>query len=117
MKEWLRQHPTEVPPGFDATASTSHQLRGALRALGWSAQETEHDVRMVRPADAAAVPSIARVLGDADIEDTDSLAGHIPEQAFGLEHQLRDFLAQNLHTVRVEGRAVRLYVDPAGRDG
>lgn len=117
MKEWLRQHPIEVPPGFDATASTSHQLRGALRSLGWSVQETEHDVRMIRPSDSEAVSNIARVLGDADSDDTDGSEEHFAEQSFGLEHQLRDFLAQNLHSVRVEGRAVRLYVDPAGRDG
>ena len=34
LKEWLRQHPDQVPAGLDATSSTSHQLRYGLRRLG-----------------------------------------------------------------------------------
>lgn len=39
------------------------------------------------------------------------------ELSFALEYQLRDFLAPNLATIPVEGTRLRLYVDPAGRDG
>lgn len=31
MKEWLRQHPGEIPAGLDATLSTSHQPRNGLK--------------------------------------------------------------------------------------
>jgi endonuclease len=49
MKEWLRQHPEHVPPGRDATASTAWQLRDGLKKLGWSADVTETEVRMMMP--------------------------------------------------------------------
>jgi hypothetical protein len=39
LKEWLRQHP-EIITGLDPNSSTSHQLRGALRRLGWTMQKT-----------------------------------------------------------------------------
>ena len=43
MKEWLRQNPQPLPAGLDATASTSHQLRNALRRLGWSPSSVQWD--------------------------------------------------------------------------
>jgi endonuclease len=49
MKQWLRQHPDQVPSGLDATTSTSHQLRGALKRSGWSIDENESEVRLVPP--------------------------------------------------------------------
>lgn len=52
MKEWLRQHPAAVPPGLDATSSTSHRPRDGLRSLGWSVQDSDSEVRLVRPEDA-----------------------------------------------------------------
>ncbi len=39
------------------------------------------------------------------------------EAAFALEYQLRDFIAQNLGAIRINGTSLRLYVDPTGRDG
>lgn len=117
MKQWLRQHPSEVPDGFDATTSTSHQLRSALRARGWTVQESSHDVRLIRPTDAALVGEIEHVLGGDDSEVAEDDDRELPAQAFALEYQLRDFLGQNLHTLTVADRGVRLYVDPSGRDG
>ena len=37
--------------------------------------------------------------------------------SFGLEAQLRDFLAHNLQTVRINGRFLHLFADEAGRSG
>jgi endonuclease len=111
MKQWLRQNSVEVPLGLDPITGTSHQLRDGLRRNGWTVQETEHDVRLIRPSDSDRVAQVAQVLGEDD-EPTQP-----QEQVFALEHHLRDFLAENLETVRVDGRRVRLYVDPAGRDG
>ena len=45
MKQWLREHPDQVPQGLDATGSTSHQLRNGLRRSGWSVQESEEGLR------------------------------------------------------------------------
>jgi hypothetical protein len=49
MKEWLRQHPEQVPAGLDPNISTSHQLRNALRKRGWQVQESASEVRLVMP--------------------------------------------------------------------
>ncbi len=113
MKEWLRQHPDRIPIGLDATASTSHSLRNGLRKLGWSVQETETDVRLVPPESGSIDSTVESVLGEEDerADSDENLA------TFGLEYQLRDFLAQNLAAIPIEGKHLRLYVDPAGRDG
>jgi hypothetical protein len=55
---------------------------------------------------------VGAVLGGDDVDQEQQ-----PEAAFALEHQLRDFLAQNLASIPVEGKKLRLYVDPTGRDG
>ncbi|HEX6750858.1 MAG TPA: hypothetical protein VF092_26460 [Longimicrobium sp.] len=53
MKRWLHAHRAELPPDFPPDG-TSHQLRGALRRLGWIVREGEEDVRVYRPGDQAA---------------------------------------------------------------
>lgn len=113
MKEWLRQHHEHIPAGLDATTSTSHQLRNGLKKLGWKVRETESEVQIVAPGPADIDISIDEVFGDEDeiIEDDDQ------ETAFALEYQLRDFIAQNLGAIIVDGKRLQLYVDPAGRDG
>jgi hypothetical protein len=87
MKEWLRQHPQHLPSGLDATSSTSHQLRNGLRRLGWSVQETGSEVRLIPPG--ISVPPV--LSGDDGSDEADT-----PEASFGLEFQLRDFIAQTL---------------------
>ena len=113
MKEWLRQHPDKVPPGLDATSSTSHQLRNGLRRLGWSVQETPSETRLIPPGNLGAEATVDAILGDElatlDEEPSDVL--------FGLEYQLRDFIAQNINTIEILGKKLRLYVDSSGRDG
>jgi hypothetical protein len=119
MKEWLRQHPDAVPSGLDATRSNSHALRAGLKRAGWIVQEQDTEIRLIRPDDAGRERAIAAVLDAADAGETEDDDGTAAgsEQAFGLEHQLRDFLAQNLQTLALDGRRLQLYVDPAGRDG
>ena len=111
MKEWLRQHPERAPAGLDPTSATSHQLRNGLRKLGWSVQERETEVRLMAPGSSQLESTVDAVLGE-DEEDTENDIA-----AFGLEYQLRDFLAQNLTAIPVDGKRLRLYVDPMGRDG
>jgi hypothetical protein len=113
MKEWLRQHPQHIPLGLDPTMSTSHQLRNGLRRLGWSMQETPDEVRLLMPDNQSSNPVIDEVLGTEGEENEPE----VPEARFGLEYQLRDFLAQNIGTLEVNGKRLRLYVDPTGRDG
>ncbi len=112
MKQWLRQHPERVPSGLDATTSTSHELRNGLKKVGWSVQDTESEVRLVMPGPAELESAVDDVLGGEGPEED---AQH--EATFALENQLRDFLAQNLSVIPVEGRKLRLFVDPTGRDG
>ncbi len=113
MKEWLRQHPEHVPSGCDATSSTSHQLRGALKRQGWSIDENEAEVRLIPPGAGALDASVNAVLGDdSEPDNTGAL-----DARFGLEYQLRDFIAQNTQAIDVNGRKLRLFVDSTGRDG
>jgi hypothetical protein len=112
MKQWLRQHPECIPPGLDPTSSNSHELRNRLKKMGWSVQATDSEVRLVMPGAAKLESTIDSVLGDEGSEGDDQ-----SETAFALESQLRDFLAQNLSAIPIEGRKLRLFVDPTGRDG
>jgi len=65
------------------------------------------------PGDHSGETTVSTVLG----EDTESDEAEAPDAAFALEFQLRDFIAQNIRTIDVNGRRLRLYVDPTGRDG
>lgn len=112
MKEWLRQNPDRVPAGFDATSSTSHQLRAGLRHLGWTMQETNSAVRMIPPEAQDHAALVDDVLGKPD-----GAADEADFPVFSLEYQLRDFIASNLNAIDFDGRRLRLYVDPTGRDG
>jgi hypothetical protein len=112
MKEWLRQHPKHLPEGLDATFSTSHQLRDSLRRFGWTVQETDSEVRLIFPNSANETTG-EKVFG----EEVGSEEAETPEASFALEFQLRDFIAQNISTINVKGKRLRLYVDPTGRDG
>lgn len=116
MKTWLREHPQYVPAGCDATSSTSHKLRGALKRDGWTIQELDDEVRLIRPDDAGQLSVVTTVLGSGD-EDADEPDDMQSRAYFALEHQLRDFLAENIETVQLDGRRLKLYVDATGRDG
>jgi hypothetical protein len=111
MKEWLRQHPESIPPGLDATASTSHQLRLGLKKLGWTDQVTETEIRFIPPGTEQA-NAFGILLGEEQEDDSDT-----PETSFALEYQLRDFIAQNIGAIKVDGHQLSLFVDQTGRDG
>jgi len=113
MKEWLRQHPDQVPPGLNATDSTSHQLRNGLRKQGWKVQETESEFRLILPGTSVSLPVIESVLGESEEEEPEKDTS----PAFGLEYQLRDFIAENIEAIVINGKRLRLYVDQTGRDG
>ncbi|MBF0214111.1 MAG: DUF91 domain-containing protein [Magnetococcales bacterium] len=119
MKEWLRQHPDRLPPGLDATTLTSYQLRDRLKKHGWSVQNLDGETRLTPPGDHSTLSNIQEILGDGDVtldkespDDTE-----FPDASFGLEYQLRDFIAQNIGTLEILGRSISLYVDASGREG
>jgi hypothetical protein len=114
MKEWLRQNPQHIPDGLDPTMSTSQQLRSALRRQGWNLQETSTEFRLVPPGatiDGGTV--LSEMLDEPEAQEIEE--GE--DTYFGLESQLRDFLAQNLGSIPVNGQRLQVYVDPTGRDG
>src|SRR5262249_21583555 len=65
----------------------------------------------VKPGTQSTPELVNKVLG------TDEIGEEVGDPFFTLEYQLRDFLASNLTTVRINGKRLRLYVDPTGRDG
>jgi hypothetical protein len=77
-------------------------------------QETPIEVRLIKPGTEFGTQVIGEVLGSSEV--TDDAEGN-SEPYFSLEYQLRDFLASNLNTISIKGRRLRLYIDPAGRDG
>ena len=110
MKPWLRDHPEELPEDWDYPMSrkTSHQLRDALKKKGWVVQETPSDVLLTPPGVTLQGP----LPEHEEDEDED-----LPEAEFTLEYQLRDFLAQNLEVISVQGKKLSVYVDATDRDG
>lgn len=118
MKQWLREHPQEVPAGLHPTDSTSHELRNGLKKAGWSVEETEAQVRLMPPGNERVKHQVDSLLdGESVGEDPQDEPEDMSAPAFGLEYQLRDFIAQNLNAIAVAGEKLRLYVDPTGRDG
>ncbi|SDB74249.1 Protein of unknown function DUF91 [Belnapia rosea] len=109
MKAWLRQHPDHIPPDTPVDTTNSRTIARALIRIGWQPVQTEDEFRLFPPD----VPTTSRPEGGVDVEGT--AAGD--PLAFELEAQLRDFLAHNLHTIRLNGRSLRLYVDQAQREG
>ena len=114
LKEWLRRHPEEIPAGFDPRSSTSHQLRSALKRSGWSMQETPTEIRLIRPGAPITSDFVEEILGSgSSVENDDGDT----DPFFSLEYQLRDFLASNIGTIKIEDSRLRLYEDATGRGG
>ena len=113
MKEWCRQNPNEAPP-IDPNTN-SQQLRRAFIRMGWVTEKTETQVLVLHPGTPkTAIQSIEDedlALGDEDTPDSDR------ETVFELEWQLRDFISHNIESLKLEGKSLRLDVDPQGRDG
>jgi len=112
MKEWLRQNPGSIPVNMDATSSTSRQLLSGLKRNGWKFEEADSEVRLFPPGESISEEIITSILGEP--EENIVAEEH---QGFGLEKQLRDFLADNIESIKIKGRKLQLFVDQAGRDG
>lgn len=83
-----------------------------LKRQGWRAEELADEVRLFVPGTAPS-QAVEEILGETPADEDDSEEG----LAFGLETQLRDFLAHNIRSIRIGGRSLRLYSDTAGRGG
>ena len=83
--------------------------------MGWVTETTETQVLILRPGTpkntVQVIESEELALDEQDTPDSDR------ETVFELEWQLRDFIAHNIETLRVDGKALRLYVDDIGHDG
>ncbi len=112
MKSWLRRHPEYVPEGMDATSSTSRQLLSGLKKTGWKYEETESEVRLFLPGESVNSETVSSIL-DTDEENGDNEG----EQTFSLERQLRDFIADNISSININGKQLKLFVDQKGNDG
>lgn len=113
MKERCRQNPNEAPP-IDPNTN-SHQLIRAFNRMGWVTEETETQVLVLHPGTPKtpiqAIEDEDLALEDQDTPDSDR------ETVFELEWQLRDFICHNIESLKLEDKALRLYVDSQGRDG
>jgi hypothetical protein len=101
---------------MDPTGTNSRQLLGGLSKLGWQFEETGTEVRLFPPEALSKRIEIDKVLGSQD-DHTDGTDREEPQLGFDLEDQLRDFLATNLESILINGRRLKVFVDPSGRDG
>jgi len=115
LKEWLRSNPEHFPDGL-TTKNTSHQLRSALRKLGWTMQDTRDEIRLLPPGSSYDADRVSEVLGDTNADTNDERSDD-NENSFSLEYQLRDFLAANIDSIDVNGEKPSVYVDEMERDG
>jgi hypothetical protein len=106
MKTWLRQHPDRYP--FDPSAKNSRTIGRWLIQQGWRSKETPTEFRLY-PPESPPPPEFIDDGGDPPPDE--------PSGSFRLEAELRDFLANNLHLVRVGERRLHLYVDQNQRNG
>src|SRR5438105_7781780 len=109
MKPWLRQHPEELPSGMTAEHRNSHSLRDALKRKGWTVNETEEEVRLLKPEIAEDINTVS-VLGETP---ANGALDAEEEFAFSLESHLRDFIAHNLATLPIAQNRLRIYADSA----
>jgi len=99
---------------MDTKENTSHQLRDSLKRAGWRVQEADTEVRLIPPDISTPLAEIDRLLGGSGSEDDSEEDVAL---VFTLEYQLRDFLAENIETITINGERLKLFVDQTGRDG
>jgi hypothetical protein len=109
MKQWFKLHPNQMPPNLDPSPakSTSHEIRRGLQKVGWTLEETPTEVRLLAPGTQDKV-QLDDVISSSVDDDGDG------SSTFALEAQLRDFLADNLGAVKIDGKQLTLYKDTTG---
>lgn len=109
MKPWLRANPEYIPNGYHPDDKNSRTVFGALKREGWTWKESGNEIHLI-PPDPSTRSVIVRPTLDQTSEGNDELS-------FGFESHLRDFIANNLSSLPVKGRVLRLYDDSDGRKG
>jgi hypothetical protein len=74
----------------------------------WAIKSNENGELIVSQVDAELHPQV-EVAGESVEEERESL--------FSVESHLRDFIAQNIGVIKINGHPLRLYVDAHGRNG
>lgn len=121
MKPWLRQYPQYLPQKLDITASTSHQLRRALRNNGWELVELSDKILMIKPDENDDISFAADFLEDDSNINADQDEGVLEafeKITFGLERDLQAALRNNIEQLElglkiIDGNTER--VTEAGR--
>jgi len=106
MKQWLRDNPTFIPIGLDASTNTSHELRNGLKKSGWQHTVSETEELLFQQG-----IEIEEMLENVEIEQEDE------SPSFALEAHLRDFLAENIGTIRIFNKSLKVFVNQEGKDG
>ena len=106
MKQWLRDNPTYIPYGLDPTTSTSHALRNGLKKNGWQHKDSDTEELLIQQG-----IEIEDTPEDIDLEQEDD------SPPFVLEQHLRDFLAENINTIKILNKSLKVFVNNEGRDG
>lgn len=57
------------------------------------------------------------IVAQTGLEEHEELTEKEKDLLFPLESHLRDFIAQNIEAIKVDGRSLKLYTDNDGRDG
>ena len=108
MRSWCLSHPAEMPPHLNVKQVNSHRIRDELRRIGWSVETTETHVLMMRPG-FTNFELVQETLGTEDEVDEGEES---VEALFGLEAQLQAFLEENIERIQINGKRLKLYVDP-----
>lgn len=115
MKEWLREHPEHLsdPRDADPHRKNSRQLLAHLKRSGWQAEETADQIRLF-PRGRTSTQAVEDVLGEAEtMDEEESLEG----AEFGLEAQLRDFIAHNVKSIPFGSKSLKLHIGENGHSG
>lgn len=114
MKKWCRVNPDQTPPGMSAAPTggdNSQMLRRGFERMGWLVQETDTEVRIQRARDVDQIEDLFGNTASVASNDADDDSESPAETVFHLERQLQEFIANNLESIRVNGKRLRLYSD------
>ncbi len=104
MKQWLRDHPKDLPIGMDPSgkpsANSSHELRAALKRNGWTLDMRESEVFVIKPDENGGTSYAQELIGShADADHDNAIEEEIAEAeeiTFGLERDMQLALRKNI---------------------
>lgn len=98
MKQWLRDNPDYLPEEMDPDENTSHELRRALKNIGWGLKMGDDQVLLIKPTENRDTSFADELLGnDSETEESEE-EEEIEAEAitFGLERDLQFALRANI---------------------